>query len=82
MMNVGISTHATRQLKKLPPDVRPEVKAAIDNLANWPNVEKVKSLVNRDDYRLRIGQYRVFFVVTGAGVWVTQILPRNERTYA
>jgi len=31
---------------------------------------------------MRIGQYRVIFVVTGAMIWVTQILPRNEKTYA
>ena len=81
-MEISISSHATRQLKKLPPAARQQLKAAIDSLANWPNVEKVTRLVNRGDYRLRVGQYRVIFAVSGAAIWVTQILPRNERTYA
>ena len=81
-MEISISTHATRQLKKLSPTARRQVKTAIDSLASWPNVKKVTRLLNRGDYRLRVGQYRVIFVVTGAGIWVTQILPRNERTYA
>ena len=82
VMEISISSHATRQIKKLPPDVRQQVKAAIDSLASWPNVEKVKRLANRDDYRLRVGQYRVIFVVVGTVIGVTEVLFRNERTYA
>jgi mRNA-degrading endonuclease RelE of RelBE toxin-antitoxin system len=80
-MEVNVTTHATRQLKKLLPAARLEVQAAIDSLEYWPNVEKVKRLADRNDYRLRVGQYRVFFVVAGSVIGVTQVLARNERTY-
>jgi len=81
-MEISVSSHATRQLKKLPPDDRRQVEDAIDSLKNWPNAAKVKRLANRGDYRLRVGQYRVFFVVAGQVIGVTQMLTRNERTYA
>ena len=80
-MEISLTVHAYRQLKKLPPDIQAQIRTAIDGLAEWPCVRGVKGLQNRDDYRLRVGRSRVFFEVTTATIWVTQIIIRNEHTY-
>ena len=80
-MEIKILTRAIRQLKKLPPDVRKEIAASIGELADWPQTRNVKSLHGRDDYRLRVGRYRVIFEVTGLVIHITEIIIRNEKTY-
>lgn len=80
-METQISTHAHRQLKKLPQDVRREILDALREFRNWPDVRNVKSLKNRPDYRLRVGRYRVIFEVTANVIWITEIALRNEGTY-
>lgn len=80
-MKVERSTHAIRQIRKLPDSVRADINAAIRSLENWPHVDKIKRLQGRDDYRLRVGNYRVFFEITSGTIWITQVLIRNENTY-
>ena len=52
---------ALKQLKVLPSKEQEKVFIAVDSLINYPQVNNVKSLTNRDDYRLRVGRYRVLF---------------------
>ena len=80
-MEIRRTTHATRQIKKLPAKARDEINNAIDSLASWPKAAQVKRLGGRDDYRLRVGRYRVLFTVTGTVIWVTQILLRDDNMY-
>jgi mRNA-degrading endonuclease RelE of RelBE toxin-antitoxin system len=81
-MEVRISTHATRQLRKLPASVRDVINNAVSALENWPVVANVKALQGREGYRLRVGRYRVLFEVTKSAIWVTEILIRDNNTYA
>lgn len=80
-MDIMKTTHAIRQLKKLPVAVRQEINDAINELADWPHVDKVKALSGRNDYRLRVGRYRVIFEVTQSVIWITQVLIRDDTTY-
>ncbi|CAK7034874.1 MAG: hypothetical protein DELT_00519 [Desulfovibrio sp.] len=80
-METAITTHAIRQIKKLPQDVRTAVMAAIDALAEWPDVANVKNLKNRSDYRLRVGRYRVIFEVAENTIWITHVVIRDDNTY-
>jgi mRNA-degrading endonuclease RelE of RelBE toxin-antitoxin system len=80
-MEIIITTHAQRQLKKLPAQALKELKPAILGLAAWPDVESVKKLKNRPDYRLRVGRYRVVFEVDEKKLYITQVLLRDDRTY-
>jgi len=80
-MEIKMTTHAVRQIKKLPAQVREYINEAIDSLASWPQVNQVKRLAGRSDYRLRVDRYRVIFEVTGTVIWVTQVLLRDDNTY-
>ena len=59
-MEIRLTLHAHRQLKKLPPDIQAQIREGINDLAGWPCVRNVKGLQGREDYRLRVGRYRVF----------------------
>jgi len=80
-MEIIITTHAQRQLKKLSAAAIQELKAAILGLARWPDVENVIRLKNRPDYRLRVGRWRVLFEVSEGRLFITQVLLRDEQTY-
>ena len=80
-MEIRTTTHASRQIRKLPAEVRGSINDAIDTLALWPDVENVKRLTGRNDFRLRVGRYRIIFEVTANVIWVTQIRIRDDRTY-
>ena len=80
-MEVRRTTHANRQLKKLPKAEQMMIREAEKALADWPQVTNVKRLKDRDDYRLRVGRYRVFFEIIDGAVVITQITIRDERTY-
>ena len=58
---------------------------AVESLAQWPDVPNVKALSDRDDYRLRVGRYRVLFRVTPSGdvtvILIEEVKKRDERTY-
>lgn len=81
-MEVVITPHAQRQLKKFPAPVRAELRPAIFGLAAWPDVDNVKKLRNRPDYRLRVGRYRVVFEISGETLYITQVLLRDDQTYS
>jgi mRNA interferase RelE/StbE len=81
-MEIKRTTHATRQLRKLPAPAREAINDAIDALENWPVAAHVKPLQGRSGYRLRVGRYRVLFEATKSVIWVTEILIRDDNTYA
>jgi mRNA interferase RelE/StbE len=52
----------------------------------WPDCAgNIKRLQGRDDYRLRVGDYRVIFEIDQSGspivINIAQVEKRNERTY-
>ena len=86
--------HAERQLEKLSPQDAEDVFWKVDNLeATWPKTSNVIKLVNRPEYRLRVGRFRVFFTPSsyiakepGAQLVtilrIEEVLKRDERTYS
>jgi len=81
MHAVEITPKAFKQMRKFPLADRAAVLAAVKALKAWPNCRNVKRLTDRDGYRLRVGDYRVLFVVAGGVVTVTEARRRDERTY-
>ncbi|AMR77666.1 type II toxin-antitoxin system RelE family toxin [Cupriavidus nantongensis] len=87
MNTITWSMKATRQLRKIADKAkRQAIYAEAQQLAHWPNCPgNIKSLKSRDDYRLRVGDYRVIFEIDQTGnpliVTITQVEKRNERTY-
>ena len=60
------------------------IRNKIDELVSMPNCVNVKALTNHQyQYRLRVGNYRVFFNFDGAIhiVSIEEVKKRDERTY-
>lgn len=78
-MKVWISPEAQRQFRDLPALIRRRVLVITDRLEQWPNVSGVKplrgSLAGR--FRIRTGDYRVQFSLSGETVVVEKIGHRD-----
>ena len=85
MASIEWTKKALKQLLALPLSDRGMVAQAVDGLASWPDCRQVKSLVNRPEYRLRAGRYRVLFTVSGGVsviIRIEQVRKRDDRTYS
>lgn len=85
MNTINWQPKAAKQLRKLPGaaqiEIRDEVK---EKLSVFPQCTGVKRLTNHDyAYRLRVGNYRVFFEFDGGVkvVNIDEVKKRDERTY-
>ena len=87
MNTIEWSTKAARQLRKIADKAkRRSIFAEVQQLAEWPSCTgNIKRLQGRDDYRIRVGDYRVTFEIDQSGtpiiVTITQVEKRNERSY-
>lgn len=73
---------AIRQLRKIKDSsIRIKIHSAVDALKSFPNCQNVKKLTNRDTYRLRVGDWRVFFTADLRIVYIEEVKKRNEKTY-
>lgn len=84
-MKVNWQPKAIKQAKKLKDrTVIARISKAVDGLIEFPNVANVKALTNHDyDYRLRVGNYRVFFNLNEVVeiISIEEVKKRDERTY-
>lgn len=74
------SARAGRDFKRLDPPVKRRIVAALDRLTGDPPAGDVVRLVNSDEWRLRVGDWRVRFhrdPETGI-VNVLRVLPRGR----
>lgn len=85
MNSIEWTPRAARQLRKFTPDVQRLVYDGVGTLVHWPQIQNVKKLKNRDDYRLRIGDYRAIFTVHPDGsvtiIRIEEVKKRDEHTY-
>ena len=76
---------ALRQLRKVDARAGKQIRAAVSTeLLDLSEARNVKALTNHEyGYRLRVGNYRVFFDFDGAVriVSIEEVRKRNERTY-
>ena len=73
---------AAKQLRKIPE--QQQIRAKIKGLAAMPNCTGVKALSNHiHQYRLRVGNYRVFFNFDGTVhiVSIEEVKKRDENTH-
>ena len=73
MTRIEWTRKAHKQLASIPHKDLERIFEAVEKLVGFPDVPNVKSLVNRPEYRLRVGRYRVIFTVSEDGA-VTVIL--------
>ena len=61
---VEVAPAAVRQLRKLNPDARRRVQAAVELLADQPRPNAAKKLVAGDgEWRVRTGDYRIIYEI-------------------
>lgn len=61
---VGFAPAALRQLRKLDPQARRRIEAAIELLSDDPRPPAARMLVNSDGaWRVRVGDYRVIYEI-------------------
>jgi len=76
---------ALRQLRKIDAQAGKQIRSAVSTeLRDLSNARNVKALTNHEyAYRLRVGNYRVFFDFDGAVriVSIEEVRKRDERTY-
>lgn len=76
---------ALRQLRKVDAHAGKQIRAAVSTeLLDLSKARNVKALTNHEyGYRLRVGNYRVFFDFDGAVriVSIEEVKKRDERTY-
>jgi mRNA interferase RelE/StbE len=80
---IEIVRAAQKQLLSLPRDVQIEIARAIDRLANTPRPAGCKKLGGTELRRLRLGRYRVVYLIDDKSnlVIVVKVAPRREDTY-
>ena len=73
---------ALRQLRKIKNKKdRNTIYDAVDALRYFPDCSSIKKLKNRNDYRLRVGKWRVIFTESLEILYIEEVKKRNERTY-
>ena len=86
MNSLEWTSKALKQLFTLPENAQAAIRASLHTmLAEWPHARNVMALTNRNDYRLRVGRYRVLFLVLPDGrvaiFRVMEVRKRDEHTY-
>lgn len=77
---VLVAPAAVRQLRKLPPDARRRVQAAIELLAESPRPPGAKKLAGgTGDWRVRTGDYRIIYEIRDAELIVLVVAAGHRR---
>jgi mRNA-degrading endonuclease RelE of RelBE toxin-antitoxin system len=80
MIEIRLSAEAAAELESLSEPLHTRVLSILERLAEWPAVSGAKPLSGRlaGTYRIRTGDYRVQFRVSGKSVLVEKIGHRDR----
>ncbi|MAE49770.1 plasmid stabilization protein [Candidatus Pacearchaeota archaeon] len=78
MSSVHLSKNAKRDLKKCEPFVRMRIIKQIEKLARGERVDLEKKKGTKNDYRLRVGDFRVIFTLESNTIRVHKIGNRKN----
>jgi mRNA interferase RelE/StbE len=77
---ISFTTSAARQLRKLDPQARRRVQAAIELLANEPRPPAAKQLVGGGgEWRVRTGDYRIVYEIHDGKLLVLVVAVGHRR---
>ena len=79
MYRLEISHIAHKQIEALPPRLAQKISEAIAGLANEPRPVGAKKLMGVEGYRIRVGDYRILYVVNDASRLVTVYRVKHRR---
>ena len=78
-MRVHFTVTADEQLGRLPKRVQMRIVEKVEVYAQQPDpLQFSESLTGSDEYRFRVGDYRVIFEVLNDVIWVTAVKRRDE----
>lgn len=77
---VQLTGPARRDLRRLDPPVQRRVRAALDQLQDDPTAGDIRKLTGSDQWRLRVGDWRIRFLRDDEHELITviRILPRGR----
>lgn len=84
MNNINWTKKSLKQLRKVHNSDAKAIVSGVGQLVSFPKAKNVKKLTKHQyPYRLRVGDYRVFFEFDGEVKIVTieEVKKRDERTY-
>ncbi len=84
MNRIEWTRKALKQLRKIPNPAKTLISEKVGTLENLTTAANIKKLTDhRYDYRLRVGDYRVFFNYAARIeiVFIQEVKKRDERTY-
>ncbi len=76
---VRIVPAAEREMDKLPAPVHTRISRRILSLEDNPRPRGAKKLGGREEYRLRVGDYRVLYTIDDKGCMVTVFAVGHRR---
>ena len=76
---VRIISAAEREMDKLPTPVHMRISRRILSLEDNPRPRGAKKLSGREEYRLRVGDYRVLYTIDDDGCMVTIFAVGHQR---
>jgi len=82
MKSIRWRPKALRQIRKIKDQQDKEtIYDAVSSLRNFPNCRNIKKLKAREEYRLRVGRWRVIFTELLEILYIEEVRKRDESTY-
>ena len=82
MKTIRWKTKALRQLRKIRDSrTRARIYDSVESLKSFPECKNIKKLQDRDEYRLRVGRWRVTFTESLEIIEIQEVTIRNGHTY-
>jgi len=80
MYKILFEKRISKDLTKIPDGQKKFIYAALKIIINNPyqKIKSIKKLINTDKYRIRVGDYRVFYKVIEDTVRIYAILHRKD----
>ena len=76
---VNLKKSVIKDLEKLPDIVLKRVQKTILGLANNPRPDGCKKLKGRDDYRVRVGDYRILYFINDEIVTIEVVRMQHRK---
>jgi mRNA interferase RelE/StbE len=82
MRKIIWKTKALRQLRKIrDSQTRVMIFESVSELKSFPQCQDIKKLKDRDEYRLKVGRWRVIFTESLEIIEIQEVKIRNGHTY-
>ena len=78
MYNIEWKEHALQDIEKLENSIARRILKKIDELAENPFSKDIKKLKGYDDFRLRVGDYRVIFSIEQNTIQILKVGHRKN----